>query len=322
MIWRCLVERLLLESLSKTLVVQTFRATSALETEFVVVEMLHADGSITLLRAYVVEEITTMSAVDVPDDLRSGFNKDTPWPETRVSGDIDILIGMEELALHPTQLDIQDNLGIFVSPLSSTTVLGGRHERIHPAVTTLSQACLMLRSASSPSLQKSFKQISKLESLFQLGEDMGNYIPKSCSNCRKCTTCTFAGSSITQKERIQLEYIERGISHDREEKVFRVKYPFLEDPREALTDNRKQAVAYALSLENKLQKQNLKSGFDEEFQKFIDSKSLRESLEEEQKNWSGPVHYVPLQLVVNPDSQSTPLRIVTNTSCKDPVAKL
>ena len=165
MIRRSLVKRLLLESLSKTLVVQTFRATSALETEFVVVEMLHADGSITLLRAYVVEEITTMSAVDVPDDLRSGFSKDTPWPETRVSGDIDILIGMEELALHPKQVEIKENLGIFVSPLSRTAVLGGRHERIHPAVTTLSQACLMLRSANSPSLQKSFKQVSKLESL-------------------------------------------------------------------------------------------------------------------------------------------------------------
>ena len=206
MIRRSLVKRLLLESLSKTLVVQTFRATSALETEFVVVEMLHADGSITLLRAYVVEEITTMSAVDVPDDLRSGFSKDTPWPETRVSGDIDILIGMEELALHPKQIEIKENLGIFVSPLSRMAVLGGRHERIHPAVTTLSQACLMLRSANSPSLQKSFKQVSKLKSLFQLGEDMGNYVPKSCSNCQKCTTCTYAGSSITQKERIQLEY--------------------------------------------------------------------------------------------------------------------
>ena len=36
-------------------------------------------------------------------------------------------------------------------------------------------------------------------------------------------------------------------------------------------------------------------------------------------NWTGPAHYLPLQLVVNEDSQSTPFRIVTNTSCKDPV---
>jgi hypothetical protein len=34
--------------------------------------------------------------------------------------------------------------------------------------------------------------------------------------------------------------------------------------------------------------------------------------------WAGPAHYVPLQRVVNETSQSTPFRIVTNTSCKDP----
>ena len=36
------------------------------------------------------------------------------------------------------------------------------------------------------------------------------------------------------------------------------------------------------------------------------------------RGWDGPVHYVQLQLVVNEDSQSTPIRIVTNTSYKDP----
>ena len=237
-------------------------------------------------RCYVVEEITEMSAVEVPDDLRSEFKNNTPWPETRVSGSIDLLVGMEELSLHPVQIAINNNLGVFISPLSPIPVLGGRHERIHPAVTTLSQACMMLRGAEVPSLQKSFKQIRKSESLFQLGEDMGNYVPKSCSNCKKCSTCTFAGSSITQKERIQLEYIERGIVHDETEKVFKVKYPFLEDPREALTDNRRQAIAYAMSLEKKLQKQNLKEGFDAKFQKFINTKSLREISDEEQRNWS------------------------------------
>ena len=166
-------------------------------------------------------------------------------------------------------------------------MLGGRHERIHPAVTTLSQACLMLRSASSPRLQKGSRLVN-WKHYFNWGKIWETkYVPKSCSNCRKCTTCTFAGSSITQKERIQLEYIERGISHDSVRKVFNVEYPFMEDPREALTDNRRQAVAYAMSLEKKLEKHNLKPGFDEELQKFLDTKSLREISEEEQRRWGG-----------------------------------
>ena len=78
---------------------------------------------------------------------------------------------------------------------------------------------------------------------------MGDYVPKTCSNCKNCTACSFAGRAITQKERLELEHIERGIKYDKEMKSFTVKYPFLEDPREALSDNRKQAMAYAFSLE-------------------------------------------------------------------------
>ena len=71
----------------------------------------------------------------------------------------------------------------------------------------------------------------------------------------------------------------------KKENVFNIKYPFLEDPREALTDNRKQAIAYALSLEKKLEKHKLKEGFDQEFQKFLDTNSLREIPEAEQRKW-------------------------------------
>ena len=69
-----------------------------------------------------------------------------------------------------------------------------------------------------------------------------------------------------------------------------------------MTDNRKQAMAYGISLEKKLEKHKMKENFDEEFDKLIVTKCLREIPEEEQKQLGGPVHYVPLQLLVNPDS--------------------
>jgi hypothetical protein len=58
-----------------------------------------------------------------------------------------------------------------------------------------------------------------------------------------------------------------------------------------------------------------------EFDKFIASNSIREIPAEEMKAWVGPVLYVPMQLVINPDSATTPFRIVTNSSCKDPKTK-
>ena len=62
-----------------------------------------------------------------------------------------------------------------------------------------------------------------------------------------------------------------------------------------MTNNRKQAIAYALSLEKKLEKQKLKEGFDNEFQKFLDTKSLREIPEEEQCQWVGQTQVARIQ---------------------------
>ena len=322
MVTKDLVLELGLESISKSVVVQSLGHTDCLKTEFVVLEILRNDGSIALVRAYVVESITNMARVGIPEHLKEAFSRKEHWPTERFSGEIGILLGIEELALHPDRLDIVDNLGIFESPLSTHTILGGRHEEIHPDKVELSQACMMMRRAAAPGSQKSFRVKQEVQqSLFEMGDSMGDYVPKSCNNCKKCTTCTFAGRMITQKERQELEYIERGITYDPDLNQFQVRYPFLEDPGEALTDNRKQAIAYGISLEKKLERTNLRNEFDTEFQKFIDTKSLREIPEQEQATWTGAVHYVPLQLVVNEASNSTPFRIVTNTSCKDPQTK-
>ena len=151
-----------------------------------------------------------MAKVIVPQEIRDEFGATAPWPEERYSGEVDILLGLEELALHPTRIEMKGNLGIFVSPLSKVPILGGRHEKIFPEPAFLSQACHMLRRSAAPVAQRSFK-IKQMDNLFQLGDTMGDYIPKSCSNCKKCSTCTFAGRSITLKERIQLDYIERGM---------------------------------------------------------------------------------------------------------------
>ena len=95
-------------------------------------ELLKTDGTVAHIRAYVVERITIMAKVMVPQEIREEFGATAPWPEVRCSGEVDILLGLEELALHPTKIQMQDNLGIFVSPLSSVPILRGRHEKIFP----------------------------------------------------------------------------------------------------------------------------------------------------------------------------------------------
>ena len=66
MVSRQLVRLLGLESIKKTVVVQSFGHTDSIDTEFVVLELLKQDGSIALIRAYVVDTITTMAKVHIP----------------------------------------------------------------------------------------------------------------------------------------------------------------------------------------------------------------------------------------------------------------
>ena len=115
MVTKSLVERLELEALKRTLIVQSFRHTEAIDTEYVGIELLKTDGTVAHIRAYVVERITSMAKVMVPQEIRDEFGATAPWPEERFSGEVDILLGLEELALHPTRIEMQGNLGIFVS---------------------------------------------------------------------------------------------------------------------------------------------------------------------------------------------------------------
>ena len=57
--------------------------------------------------------------------------------------------------------------------------------------------------------------------------------------------------------------------------------------------------------------------FNTEFDKYIACGALVELSESDMEAWSGPVHYVSLQHVVKPESTTTPLRIVTNSSLAD-----
>ena len=73
----------------------------------------------------------------------------------------------------------------------------------------------------------------------------------------------------------------------------------------------------AESLERKLMRENLTNIL---FDKMIDVGAVTELTEAELQMWEGPVHYLSIQHVVDLSSATTPLRLVTNSSLKDPVS--
>jgi hypothetical protein len=146
MITSGLAHRLGLPTEKKVLVVESFMETRTIHSQFTVIELLREDGSLEQIRAYVVDKITNLGQVEVPDEIRLEYSLTTPWPSERYSGEVEILIGMEELAIHPRLIEMQGTLGVFKSSFSPMPILAGRHDRVFPAHTKFSQACHMIRT--------------------------------------------------------------------------------------------------------------------------------------------------------------------------------
>ena len=92
------------------------------------------------------------------------------------------------------------------------------------------------------------------------------------------------------------------------------KYPWKRDPRE-LPNNYSVALAVLRSTERRLLKDNEKAKlYDDQIQDMLVRGVARKLSKEEERNYKGTVHYVSHHEVMKPGSQSTPCRIVFNSS--------
>ena len=147
-------------------------------------------------------------------------------------------------------------------------------------------------------------------------DNLGVEPPRRCGNCRNCKDCSFRGHMLSQKEQYETQVIESKINYDATSKQFVVSYPFTQDPA-ILPNNKMQVLKIAEREEKRLIRSNLLNSFNQEFSKMLQYGALTEITDDEISMWDGPIHYVSLQHVVNEDSATTPLRIVTNSSLSD-----
>ena len=122
---------------------------------------------------------------------------------------------------------------------------------------------------------------------------------------------------MSQKEALELRMMEDGICFDASIGKWRIKYPFLQDPR-VLGNNYRRVLRMMETLERRLDKLGEVEAANEVFNKMVENGALEEISANELKLWSGPVHYLPFQAVIQPKSVTTPLRLVTNSSLVDP----
>ena len=116
------------------------------------------------------------------------------------------------------------------------------------------------------------------------------------------------------KEEKELELIEKNMKFDAEDNRWLAEYPWIKDPAD-LPDNRRVALSMLYSAERRLGKNTQHATvYDNQVRDMVQRGVARKLTKEELINYKGPINYISDHEVLKPDSKSTPVRIVFNSS--------
>ena len=297
-------------------------------TKLYVIELVDNSGERVLIRAFGVESISEVkSLVDLTrvknkfsDDVQSQWYKISKRPK----GKVHLLIGEEYAGLHPIQFETRGNLVIYQSMFGHGWLISGCDSDLQAEECTWGEEVSVIRMGKVTVLQSSYRITVERHPVklsftqdrdFYTLENLGVEAPRRCEGCRNCRECSWRSQSLSKKEAFELEYIEKCV--DFKDGRFHIQFPFLVDPHE-LADNFHQVVKIAEVEERRLLKEGRLDEFNELFLKLQKLGAVEEISSFELRSWSGPIHYVSLQHVIDESSNTTSFRIVSNSSLKTP----
>ena len=144
-------------------------------------------------------------------------------------------------------------------------------------------------------------------------ETLGVQCKPKCGGC-KYGKCSLGAKDYTIKEERELELIERNLTFNSDDSTWTVEYPWIKDPND-LPNNRKVAMAKLAATERRLRKNaDHARVYDEQIKDMLTRNVARKLSKEELTNYKGPTHYIAHHEVLKPESKSTPVRIVFNSS--------
>ena len=264
-------------------------------------------GKAHVLQAYEIENICgEMKSVNVGGVVRL-FRNLKASDVRRKAGAIELLIGMEQIAIHPRHEDEQEGMVLFKSIFGNGKVLGGSHhlldasDNVNAAVVALSRGRIVnTRVMFDKYLDPGIDGITT--------EQFGVMLPPKCGTCKKCKWCTGQVNQLSRKEQLELVEIEKNLELDPIEQCWKTQYPYRCDPSVVLQDNYEQAKSFLLRMESRLQKQpETREKVDQQFKDFIKRGVYSEITEAEDKMYVGPRFYVTVHEVIKEESTSTPV---------------
>ena len=162
----------------------------------------------------------------------------------------------------------------------------------------------------------------KKSRLFETVENAGTDINYRCVNCRNCSDCRKSEQiqCISIQEEIEQDIIDNSVYVQVESGITIAKLPFLENPLDKLTPNRERAMAVYKGQVKKLDRNLVdKSDVMEAEQKmqklgFVDTLENLTDVQREAIANSKIQYFIPWRAVWNPNSLSTPCRLVFDAS--------
>lgn len=259
----------------------------------------------------------------------------------RKSTSVDLLLGSNYFGLHPKHeiVSVGDNLSVMQGELG--VCLQGAHPELFERTTVDSNMVKLLHGIhiqseshnvrgdyhnefvcpslgiEKPLIVRSVTHTTRsretLVNNFIQGEEIGTEINPRCGGC-KCSKCPIVGHSYSFNEEQELKLIQRNLKYDKLNECWITDYPWIMDPRK-LPDNFRAAYATLKSTERTLLKDDKWSEtYMEQVQDMVNRKVARKLTDSEISSWKGPCFYLSTLAVSNPRSNTTPVRMVFNSS--------
>ena len=253
--------------------------------------------------------------------------------KVRRPNSIDLLLSMRQNFLHPKPVKQIGSMVLYSGPLGM--VFGGSDSSLEFQTPVKCYPLSVHEAAiSSPSHARTMKVIVKEASFtataktdrefldFFKEESIGVECQPRCGGCR-CGKCPTGSKAMTIKEEKDYKKFQSLMSLDplgteSDPGPYWVsELPWTVD-KSKLANNRSAVLGVMKSTVGKLSKDpSWEKTYNEQLRNLIDRNFAREVSEEELANWiagGGSTYYISHQLVVQPLSSSTPIRVVFNSS--------
>ena len=253
----------------------------------------------------------------------------------RPQGQVDLILGIHEAGIFPVYKARRGNLQLLGSCFGSGLVLAGSHPCLKPSgrgnglgpMHFRKKGCgTMTARTKAKATPKTVKVnlahseggclATKAEFSFFESEELGLSQPARCGTCKNCSKCSIRSRQMSRKEQAELALVESSMVFDKEEGKVTFEYPYIKDVS-GLCDNMGQAIKIEEAVEKRLVKMGKRKEYDRELLGYIGKGTFKELSKEEIEAWrikGGPVNYISHHGVLKESSQTTKLRIVSNSS--------